>query len=194
MNLKADSTSAANALGKIHKTDSVLLPACRIKSPATVGELNQQLMDSIKAQDARMVGELLRQKASANFKDEPGLGYPSWHPSLPCFSPSFTFLPYPSRALAGILDSFWAVHCRSGSLSSDVHRSTHIWCGPRRRWSPLHRACSARMDSGDLGTNFIACNQIIEILIKAGADVNQTNRCPDSPPSTPPSRSLGCLG
>lgn len=31
------------------------------------------------------------------------------------------------------------------------------------------------MDSGDLGTNFIACNQIIEILIKAGADVNQIN-------------------
>jgi len=71
-------------------------------------------MDSIKSSNARMVGELLRQKASCNFKDSAG-------------------------------------------------------------WSPLHRACSARLDSGDLGTSFIACNQIVEILIKAGADVNQTN-------------------
>ncbi len=31
------------------------------------------------------------------------------------------------------------------------------------------------MDTGDLGLNFIACNQIIELLIKAGADVAQTN-------------------
>lgn len=37
------------------------------------------------------------------------------------------------------------------------------------------RGCSARIDTGDLGLNFIACNQIIELLIKAGADVGQTN-------------------
>lgn len=42
-------------------------------------------------------------------------------------------------------------------------------------WTPLQRACSVRVDTGDLGRNFIACNQIIELLIKAGADVGQTN-------------------
>mmetsp|Transcript_62703 Transcript_62703/g.150761 ORF Transcript_62703/g.150761 Transcript_62703/m.150761 type:complete len:698 (-) Transcript_62703:133-2226(-) len=86
----------------------------RIKSATDVGEMNHSLMDAIKAQDAKVVGELLRNKASANFKDDSG-------------------------------------------------------------WSPLHRACSARMDSGDLGMNYIGCNQIIEILVKAGADVMQTN-------------------
>ena len=30
-----------------------------------------------------------------------------------------------------------------------------------------------RIDSGDLGTDFIAINQIVELLIKAGADVTQ---------------------
>ena len=37
----------------------------------------------------------------------------------------------------------------------------------------LMRVCSARIDAGDLGMNYIAVNQIIELLIKAGADVAQ---------------------
>ena len=34
-----------------------------------------------------------------------------------------------------------------------------------------------RIDSGDLGTDFIAINQIVELLIKAGADVTQVCGC-----------------
>ena len=37
----------------------------------------------------------------------------------------------------------------------------------------LMRVCSARIDAGDLGMNYIAVNQIVELLIKAGADVAQ---------------------
>ena len=34
-----------------------------------------------------------------------------------------------------------------------------------------------RIDSGDLGADFIAINQIVELLIKAGADVTQVCGC-----------------
>eukprot|EP00293_Proteomonas_sulcata_P013057 CAMPEP_0184293370 /NCGR_PEP_ID=MMETSP1049-20130417/4819_1 /TAXON_ID=77928 /ORGANISM="Proteomonas sulcata, Strain CCMP704" /LENGTH=566 /DNA_ID=CAMNT_0026601333 /DNA_START=39 /DNA_END=1739 /DNA_ORIENTATION=- len=86
----------------------------RMKSAEDVTELNNELMQAIKAQDVKKVLSLLKRGASANFKDETG-------------------------------------------------------------WSPLQRACSARVDTGDLGMNFIATNQIVEVLIKAGADVSQTN-------------------
>jgi len=86
----------------------------RIKASEDMAQLNTSLIANIKTQDVKGVISLLKQSASANFKDDSG-------------------------------------------------------------WTPLQRACSARVDTGDLGRNFIACNQIIELLIKAGADVGQVN-------------------
>lgn len=42
-----------------------------------------------------------------------------------------------------------------GQEAAGKAKATHLW-------TPLMRACSARIDTGDLGMNFIACNQIIE--------------------------------
>ena len=124
----------------------------RIKNAEDITELNHALMAAIKAKEVKRVIELLNEGASPNFKEEV--------PEGPLTSPRKGEVSSPAG---------------KGGLGVGGVGGAGGAAPVKHFWTPLIRACSARIDTGDLGMNFLATNQIIEVLIRAGADVAQVN-------------------